>query len=153
MRSSTTLLKTSPIRDQSIYTRSATFSASWNRVRDFDRSRVFRATLRSVLDAPRLYLEQLWEPGRGGWLHNRLMGEARVRSNHGESERFYSLTATARYILSKRLSISVSRCTPILYTCKTPTTLTPINAFPPIARRDVSSSISLRSRAIFCTYV
>lgn len=29
-----------------------------------------------------------------------LMGEARVRSNRGESERFYSLPAAARYILS-----------------------------------------------------
>lgn len=42
-----------------------TLLASRNRVRDFDRSRIFRATLRSILDAPRLYLELLWEPGRG----------------------------------------------------------------------------------------
>lgn len=39
---------------------------------------------------------------------------ARVRSSRGESERFYSLAA-ARYILSKRLSISAGRRTPILY--------------------------------------
>lgn len=57
-----------------------------------------------------------------------LMGEARVRSNRGESERFYSLAAAARPF--KRLSISAGRRAlrfrKKVYIYETPTTLTPI---------------------------
>lgn len=68
-----------------------------------------------------------------------LMGEARVRSNHSESERFYSLAAAVACAIHpfKRLSISAGRRTPILYkyTYETPTTLTPIDSFHWFAQR------------------
>lgn len=64
-RSSNSPLKLGQFIRDRIFTRGDFFRAGESRARDFDRSRIFRATLRSALDAPRLYLEQLWEPGRG----------------------------------------------------------------------------------------